>query len=284
MSLPRWHGRTRPQRLRPWLRVGARDAVFWTSLGLGVLLLGEVARVGRLLSTPAPPVAAAMAARGDARPVGIDVARITAAHLFGEPPAPTRDPTTAPDSRGDLVLTGVMATEDPQHGLAIIGAPGRPQVVGVGEGVIGATLRFVYADRVVLERDGSLESVKLPLPRDPATGLPAPRRRSEPDGIVAAVAADDSGGRSTQAERLADVSDATDARGRFLGVRVSPGPNVAQFIGSGLVSGDVIVAIDGSPIGVPGTGEEAWKQAHDGSTLTVLRRGKPQQLTLNLAP
>ena len=55
-----------------------------------------------------------------------------------------------------LVLTGIIAAEDPQNGLAILGqTAASAKVYAVGDNVPGgAKLHSVYSDRVVIDRGG----------------------------------------------------------------------------------------------------------------------------------
>ena len=82
-----------------------------------------------------------------------------------------------------LVLTGTIAGNDPQNGLAILGQSAQTaKVYAVGDNVPGgAKLHSVYSDRVIIDRNGQLES--LALPRQPSAGHPRPRPRPCPRRI-----------------------------------------------------------------------------------------------------
>ena len=54
-------------------------------------------------------------------PHSLDLAAITNAHLFGAAPAARQDGANAPQTNMPLVLTGTIAGNDPQNGLAILG-------------------------------------------------------------------------------------------------------------------------------------------------------------------
>jgi type II secretion system protein C len=94
----------------------------------------------------------------------LDVTAITGAHLFGAAPALKQDGANAPQTSIPLVLTGTIAGNDPQNGLAILGQTAQTaKVYAVGDNVPGgAKLHSVYSDRVVIDRDGQLESLALP--------------------------------------------------------------------------------------------------------------------------
>src|SRR5689334_9741802 len=93
-----------------------------------------------------------------------NVAVIANAHLFGAHAAPaSADAANAPQTDMRLVLTGVIAGEDPSTGVAIIGeSASSAKVFGTGDTVPGgAKLHAVYSDRVILDRNGQLESLPL---------------------------------------------------------------------------------------------------------------------------
>src|SRR5256885_7645750 len=94
----------------------------------------------------------------------LDLAAITSAHLFGAAPALKQDGAAAPQTSMPLVLTGIIAGNDPQNGLAILGQSAQTaKVYAVGDSVPGgAKLHSVYNDGVVIDRDGQLESLSLP--------------------------------------------------------------------------------------------------------------------------
>src|SRR5258708_33703176 len=152
------------------LRDGPRIAPWTLVIALAVqtaLILTELAVASR-------GGAAAGVRHAPVHSRGVDLATITNAHLFGAPPALKQDDANAPHTSMPLVLTGIIAGNDPQNGLAILGQSAQTaKVYAVGDGVPGgAKLHSVYNDRVVIDRDGRLES--LSLPRQPNAGN-APR-------------------------------------------------------------------------------------------------------------
>src|SRR2546430_17224939 len=62
----------------------------------------------------------------------------TNAHLFGAAPALKQEGADAPQTSMPLVLTGIIAGNDPQNGLAILGQSAQTaKVYAVGDGVPG---------------------------------------------------------------------------------------------------------------------------------------------------
>ena len=232
--------------------------------------------------------AAAKAGPGTLRPQrahALDLAAITNAHLFGAPPRPKQDASNAPQTSMPLVLTGIIAGNDPQNGLAILGPNAQStRVYGVGDNVPGgAKLHSVYSDRVVIDRNGQLESLALPhqaagaVPPPSAAALPADnpalermrRMISDQPGLLADVM------------RPQPVMD----HGRMNGFRVYPGRNRMAFTRLGLRPGDQVTAINGTPLDDRDRSEQILHTLSSSSEahVTVIRNGQTQDLTLNIA-
>ena len=93
----------------------------------------------------------------------VDLTAIVNAHLFGVA-ANSGDPSDAPATSANLTLAGTLAGREPEQGWAIIGASGQPaRVYATGASLPGGSKLFaVYPDRVILDRNGSRESLLLP--------------------------------------------------------------------------------------------------------------------------
>src|SRR4029077_4171840 len=107
----------------------------------------------------------------------VDVAAIADAHLFGFTNIQTaqQDTPNLPQSNLPLVLVGIIAADDPESGLAILGEnAAAAKVYAVGDNVPGgAKLHQVLADRVVIDRNGVLESLMLPRTLQPGAAPPS---------------------------------------------------------------------------------------------------------------
>jgi general secretion pathway protein C len=265
------------------LKEGPRIATWALALGLGVqgaLIVTDLASGGgRRATTPS-----ARANPGPTR--ALDLAAITNAHLFGAAPAPKQDGANAPQTSIPLVLTGTIAGNDPQNGLAILGQTAQTaQVHAVGDSVPGgAKLHSVYSDRVVIERDGQLES--LTLPRQLNAG-------NAPPPSSAALQGDNSSIErmrrmiSEQPGLLADVMRPQPVmdHGRMNGFRVYPGRDRMAFMRLGLRPGDQVTAINGTPLDDRDRGEQILHTLSSSSEahVTVIRNGQQQDLVLNIA-
>jgi general secretion pathway protein C len=264
------------------LKEGPRLATWALALGLGV----QGALIVTDLAGSSGRRAAAPAVRGPGTTHALDLAAITNAHLFGTAPAPKQDGANAPQTSIPLVLTGTIAGNDPQNGLAILGQTAQTaKVYAVGDNVPGgAKLHSVYSDRVVIERNGQLES--LALPRQLNAG-------NAPPPSAAALQGDNSSIErmrrmiTEQPGLLADVMRPQPVmdHGRMNGFRVYPGRDRMAFMRLGLRPGDQVTAINGTPLDDRDRGEQILHTLGSSSEahVTVIRNGQQQDLVLNIA-
>jgi general secretion pathway protein C len=264
------------------LKEGPRLATWVLALALGV----QAALIVTDLAGPGRRGAAAPATHNPAPAHALDLAAITNAHLFGTAPRPKQDGANAPQTTIPLVLTGTIAGNDPQNGLAILGQSAQTaKVYAVGDNVPGgAKLHSVYSDRVVIERDGQLES--LALPRQLNAG-------NAPPPSAAAFQGDNSSIErmrrmiTEQPGLLADVMRPQPVmdHGRMNGFRVYPGRDRMAFMRLGLRPGDQVTAINGTPLDDRDRGEQILHTLGSSSEahVTVIRNGQQQDLVLNIA-
>jgi general secretion pathway protein C len=203
------------------------------------------------------------------------------AHLFGEARGITSD--DAPQTSAALVLAGVLAVPDPQKGMAIIGpSAGAAKLYAVGASVPGGVrLHAVYPDRVLLDRNGVLESLMLPKKLSGITTAPAPLGQS-PAQRLAALATSGGGGLLGGLVR----AQAVFSGGKLSGYRIFPGgrTNVAAFTQLGLRPGDLVTAVNGTPLDDPNRANDILQtlSSMGSANVTVQRNGQPQDISLNL--
>jgi general secretion pathway protein C len=282
---------TRTNEWLPRLLTNGPKAV---SLVLAALILLQMLQIGyslfsRPLKMPQPVLpATALPAQ---RP-RVDIQAVVAAHLFGVPavdPA-SQDPENAPPSQANLLLAGTIATQDPKHGVAIISVGGAPsKVYSVGERIEGASLHSVYLDHVILDRGGSLETLLLPRQLPPSSRVAAVRRSAGVDPRTTA-AVDNIRHMVQQDPSILDqvmrtVASYDNAAGKLRGFRAYPGRNRAIFSKLGLKAGDLVTAINGTPLDDPQRSQDVFNtiQTSDHVTVTVERGGQRQDITLNIA-
>ena len=113
---------------------------------------------------------------------GVNFGNIVSAHLFGEAGAEPLEPQgnviDAPETRLNLKLRGTIAAGDEKYAHAIIGdGKGEDGVYFIKDSVPGgAVLHEIYPDRVILNRAGALETLRLPRISE-ATASPTPSRQ-----------------------------------------------------------------------------------------------------------
>ena len=267
--------------------------MLWAAaLLLGLLAVWNLLRSGLLVRAALHPAlpAALIASAPSSSPLD----RLLAAHLFGG-----GDSAAATALLG-LRLEGVYAAHD-GHGYALLAvaasAPARAYASGerLPNGVVVAA---VYPDRVLLRTAAGVAALALPKPATTGT--------EEPSAAVApaAIAAAGTPAAATMQSAAASPSEPTPEPptrggmlnfgalgraqpviedGRIAGYRVLPGVNPVLLVRLGLRPGDVITAIDGTPLGGPVQAMQAVQgrlRKGQPPTLTVQRDGR----TLNLGP
>ncbi|MDX5333749.1 MAG: type II secretion system protein GspC [Gammaproteobacteria bacterium] len=260
-----------------------------------LVLLAVLALLARTLSgltwqfiTPHPPIEVVMPAPTPATTPRIQAQNpaipLALKHLFGTAEVLGDTPADAPETRLDLKLVGVYATGD-ASALAII-VPGQRQATlyGIGDNLPGnATLRSVYPDRVILERNGQLETLKLPLETlDNALGTGRPDAAEMTQDNVAAQLARYRNDALRNPARLAEAIAAEPVmdNGRLIGYRLTPRQPLPLFEQAGLRPGDVVTEVNGIALNRPEAGIIVLRQLATASTLnvTVLRDGSAQTI------
>jgi general secretion pathway protein C len=221
---------------------------------------------------------------GAAEAPPLRVADITSAHLFGEAHSTVND-ANAPQTAVQLVLAGVLALPDPKRGLAILGpSAAAAKLYMVGSAVPGGvTLYAVYKDRVLLDRGGVIESLYMPRRAPLAGTVPAmePPNQGNPGQRLAALVQGNGAlmGGIVRAQAVFSGS-------KLSGYRIYPGgrASIGAFTHLGLRPGDLITAVNGTPLDDPNRGSEILDtlSSSASATVTVQRNGQPVDLNLNL--
>jgi general secretion pathway protein C len=264
---------------------------------MAVLIAYYLARLVWLLVPAAPeapwtPPKAIQSSAMNSSGMASDVTAIAKAHLFGEAdaeaaPVNDDDAIDAPETRLNLTLRAAVADQGNRIAHAIIGdGSGTEKVYFVKDSVPGgATLHKVHPDRVILNRGGVLETLRLP--REPAGNRAAPTASSAP------VAAPAKSGQTVQQALSRNAGNFTQIirpqpympGGQLKGYRVYPGRNRQQFAALGLRPGDLVTEINGTALNNPAQGMEIFRSLGESSqvTVTIERNGKSQALTLDVS-
>jgi general secretion pathway protein C len=269
----------------------------WVALLLVIAIAWQLARIIWMLVpgsgaedpiTVSPAERRAAAVAGQAAD-GADVEAIAAAHLFGEAgaeaPPPQETVAELEETRLNLSLKGTIAANDAARSIAIIAdTRNEEKIYSIEDAVVpGTTLHAVYTDRVVLNRSGVLEVLRLPqdFPASSAPvrrSTPAVSRTTEANPTIQEVV-------SANATKLADVIRPTPyfVAGQQQGYRVYPGRDRRQFAALGLRPGDLIKEIDGAALTDPQQAMQIFQNlgTADQVSVTVERNGQPEVLVLS---
>jgi general secretion pathway protein C len=255
------------------------------AIGLLLLLgLDSALILTRAFDKPAaavPPSGTTMMRRPSVNPT-LQLALIVNAHLFGS--AGVKASGDTPQTTMPLTLAGVIADKDPNKGQAIIGENAMAAKLYAVGGAIpgGARLHAVYADRVLLERNGAIEALSLPR-NQPAGGGPIGAAGASNIGsrLGAAAAAN-----PTLLAGLVRIQPVF-TQGKLSGYRIFPGgaKGNAAFTQLGLKPGDLIEAVNGTALDDAGRAMEVLQtlSSSAAATVTVSRNGQSQEVNLNLA-
>lgn len=228
-------------------------------------------------------------------------------HLFGvRPPQASAQPAAVealPETRLNLVLRGVIAASDGEGSGAIIGAPnGQESFYGLEARLPGgAVLREVFPDRVVLERSGRRETLRLPREslEGTAAAPPAAAPGAAPFAGPAAGAAQEPQFQQPELtlgqyreialsnpQQLADVVRVAPRNdgGRFVGYEVQPGRDPALLDRLGLMPGDVVTSVNGIGLDTPARALGILRSLTGANEvrIEVQRSGVPQTLFVNV--
>ena len=279
-----------------WAKVANRYLPPAVSAVLVVALAWQAAKLtwalipGVPADAPPPVVSPGEAGLSGAATRAIDITRIVDSDLFGrvsgEPATPVAvSVLDAPETTLNLQLKATVADAlENRRGAAII-ASGEVEktytVSDIVEGGGGAQLHAIYSDRVILNRAGTLETLRLPTEYAPgtagamyvATPIPAPGTATLRSVIS------DNATRINEVVRVAAHIE----QGRMVGFRLNPGEQPEQFGALGFQPGDVVTEINGTAMSDPSRGLQVFESLGESTVanVTIIRDGTPQVLTID---
>lgn len=221
---------------------------------------------------------------------GMALANITAAHLFGAAPQTTTTANNRAASLTPLVLTGVIASPDPRDGYAILGssATSTRTVYAGREAAPGIILAEVYPQWVVLLR--GRERVTLRLPRNEVSAGFASSpvlARGSPVGDT-----DDGGESGGGYLPPAPITDGAAVLHAFALRRTMVDGQAGELIARSslnqkvlaaldLSPGDVIVQVNGVPVGAQNSPDLMRVLQSGNATLMVVKDGQETSVTID---
>lgn len=264
--------------------------------GVLLLLTASLAQWTWLIAKPPlPPLVVAQSTPVAAQNT-FSLQPLLAAHLFGQVSQELTGGRldNLPISSLNLVLTGVIASAS--GGYALISVNGQPQEpFAVGQTVTGgAELQAVYPDRVVIRRNGVLESLLLEgADKTPAEQWATPASTSRPvpapGNIVQETGAnrymverDQLAAQFRTPDLLKQATVVPSGNGGFLVKQMQPGSLYEKL---GLRPGDVIKSINGQPLNSMEDAIRLYQQMPNigDVQMEIMRGGKPEQLYYQFA-
>lgn len=217
----------------------------------------------------------------------LEQTNLGALHLFGEPTsatAPIRVPTQAPKTSLQLTLRGLFHTVGDRHPLAIIAEGNKAEkVFHIGDTIAGnAEIYSIEADRVILKRGARYET--LFLPKEKVETVASPRTRSVRKNPQNTVRQTDHSLSQIRDQLLSNPQDVQKwlkvapffKNQKIAGYRIAPGPDPKLMNSLGLRSGDIVLSINGHPLGDAATMLKSLQSLADADrvSLEVQRNGK----------
>ncbi len=207
--------------------------------------------------------------------------------------------TDAPKSSLSIQLTGVVASSTKKNGLAIIASGGTQATYSIGDKIKGtsASLKDVYADRIIITNAGRYETVMLDgleFTTDIANNRPikkASNARTKKidktqDRTVSADLA------KTRQEVLADPNKITDflsispktVNGQLQGYRLNPGKDRKLFTEAGFKPNDLAKSLNGYDLTDISQALEVMSQLQELTQVSIIveREGQLVELTFGL--
>ena len=273
------------QLLPRWVTLALVAAVAWQLARIIWLLIAGSSTGDEVITPPSQLSSTGMEAAG-----AVDVQSIATAHIFGQASAdpvvetPRESYEDLAETRLSLSLKGTMPNTDLDSSIAIIADNRNEEKIYFIRDTVtaGTTLHAVYADRVVLNRSGTLEVLKLP--KDFPKNTSQARRSTTTVSRAAANPRSIQNVVSQNVTRLADVIRPTPyyVSGQMQGYRVYPGRDRKQFAALGLRPGDLIKDIDGAALTNPQQATQIFQNlgSADQVSVTVERNGRPEVLVL----
>jgi general secretion pathway protein C len=240
----------------------------------------------------------------------IDIQKLKNLKLFGDPVAQNAPAIVeariedAPETNLNLTLTGVVTSSTTDGSAAIIENQGNQNTYGIGEKIDGtnATIKEVYMDRLIIKNGPKHETLMLEgidfSQNQAVTPSPAPQneaiRQADSNSSLRSLSGTNlsKGAAAITQELKNSPSNFTDfisiapvrnAQG-LKGYRVSPGKKPELFNSAGLLSGDILVDINGLDLTDPRQSIQALTALRESESLqmTVEREGQLESIFLEL--
>lgn len=223
-----------------------------------------------------------------------NIEAIVNARLFGIYQAPANPDaaalSSAPETSLNLNLLGILSGSTEFDSRALIGLQsGEEQPYSIGEDIVaGVSLQAIFPDRVILSRNGTLETLRLDKSSPSQSVAPAVIQEASTDATQATQALTQIREQILQDPSKAGdfirVQPASGSGGGTKGYRIYPGKDRTIFSNIGLRPGDLVTAVNGIQLD---DGQKALQTLNDlkaasNVTLTLERGGQIQTVNVSL--
>ena len=204
--------------------------------------------------------------------------QITAANLFGvKSSQPTIVQTRVPETRLNLTLKGVLAANPMELAVAIIseGKQGKEEVYSVGDKLrSGVLIKEIHPEYVILDRQGKLETLKLPKTSQASSGFIRKQSINFPGRVTPAKKQNLSSIRRNIILKPTSFGDYAIPRvvkenGRQIGYRLDPQERGDLLAKVGLQPTDIITEINKVRLDNPKNGIKALRKLTTAKTLNL---------------
>ncbi|WJG09294.1 type II secretion system protein GspC [Aliiglaciecola sp. LCG003] len=230
----------------------------------------------------------------------INLAQLKSLNLFGDltatPEEVKEEVTDAPETKLNLTLTGVVASDDANISAAIIQNKGLQNTYGIEDEIDGtnATLHEVYADRVIIKNGPRRETLMLdgieygsekPVFQPPMTSIADGETIDKEEyKLLSPEIAESTRELQRSPTSFMDYIQITPhtPNGQLVGYRIAPGKNPILFKGAGFVAGDIVTEINGLDLTDPQQALEAMAELSEAQALQLTINRGEELLTLYL--
>ncbi len=253
--------------------------LFWLLLLLLLLAQQCAVLTWRLFELAQPsravPWQPAVTSGQGAGPSRLDLGNVSRLSLFGKAQQPKGDKVAdavavdAPKTQLNAQLNGVLASTEPSKSIAIIAHNGLQNSYGIGDYIDGtqARIRQVFADRVIIARDGRDETLMLD---GEEYGKPLPKATRQGAALS-----------SVRSELMSNPGKITD----YLNISPVRVDDPEVFNQLGLVANDLAVSINGLDLRDNAQAMQAMQQVAGATemTVTVERQGQLYDVYVGLS-
>lgn len=225
------------------------------------------------------------------------IRQLAAANLFGTAQDKKVQAETAPETKLNLTLKGVLAAVPMELASAIIsqGKAGKEDIYSVGDRLPGGVLvKEIHAEHVMLERNGRLETLKLQKESGEDDILSSGSDQGSGSSRLRSLTSSASPGEALNEIRSEIMKNPTSfadyalpivvkENGQQIGYRLEPQKKGELLSELGIQSGDVITQINGVKLDKQQNGISALRKLTTASNVNIVVKRNGAEIPLNIS-